>query len=256
MQPFGGMFSRGDWAHRMDAEVLRMRKRWVLAYGMTIVCVLLAASWGSRAVTVVAEHSPISREHVLILDPGHGGEDGGAVSCTGLAESAYNLDIALRLRDLLHLMGREVRMIRTTDEAVYTRGETLAQKKASDLRQRTAMVNETENGILLSIHQNHFPDSRYSGAQVFYASTEGSEALARQLQEAFRQTLNPQSNRQCKPSKGVYLMEHIQRPGVLIECGFLSNPAEEAKLRTPDYQKQLCGVIAAEVSRFLTQEAP
>lgn len=223
-----------------------------LFYLMTIAAVLLAAQWGSRAATVIAESTPLPRLHRIIIDPGHGGEDGGATSCAGIVESAYNLDIALRLDDLFHLMGHETKLTRTSDTAIYTKGETLAQKKASDLKQRVRIANEMEHALLLSIHQNNFPDSRYSGAQVFYAGTEGSEALAKQLQDAFTSTINPGSHRKSKKSTGVYLMEHIQCTGVLIECGFLSNAAEEAQLRNPEYQKRLCCVIAATVSEYLS----
>lgn len=225
-----------------------MRKRWVGAYCLSIVFVLLASHWGSRTVTVLAEKSPLEREHILLIDPGHGGEDGGAVSCTGLAESGYNLEISLRMRDLCHLLGYETKMIRTTDQSVYTKGETLAQKKVSDLKRRVQIAEETEQAVLLSIHQNHFPDSRYSGAQVFYAKTEGSQQLAQTIQEAL--TSGTESRRQCKPSSGVYLLEHITCPAVLIECGFLSNPAEEAKLRDPVYQKRLCALIAGALSCY------
>ena len=206
---------------------------------------------GSRAVSVISEGLPIENRRCIVIDPGHGGEDGGAVSCTGKPESAYNLEISLRLRDLLHLLGYDTKMIRTSDISVYTSGETIAQKKISDLKQRVHLINETQNAILLSIHQNQFTDSRYSGAQVFYAATDGSEALAKQLQDGFVGTINPGSSRRSKKSSGVYLMEHIQCTGVLIECGFLSNPEEEAKLRSPDYQKKLCCVIAAAVAEYL-----
>lgn len=231
---------------------MKKRKTWGLFYLFTIAAVLLAAQWGSRAVTVIAENTPVTREHCIIVDPGHGGEDGGATSCTGILESAYNLDISLRLNDLLHLLGYDTKIIRTTDISIYTKAETIAQKKISDLKERVRIVNETENALLLSIHQNNFSDSRYSGAQVFYAGTEGSEQLAKQLQAALVSTLNPGSSRKSKKSSGVYLMEHIGYTGVLVECGFLSNPEEEAKLRSADYQQKLCCVIAATVSQYLS----
>lgn len=231
---------------------MKKRGNWVLFYFLTIASVILIAQWGSRAVTVIAENSPIERERCIIIDAGHGGEDGGATSCSGKLESAFNLEISLRLNDLFHLLGYDTAMIRTTDISVYTKGETIAQKKVSDLKERVRIVNETENALLLSIHQNNFSDSRYSGAQVFYAGTEGSEELARQLQAAFVSTLNQGSNRKSKRSDGIYLMEHINRPGVLIECGFLSNPGEEAKLRSGEYQKKLCCVVAATVSQYLS----
>lgn len=231
---------------------MKKRKIWVLFYFLTIAGVVLAAQWGSRAATVIAENIPVEREHCIIIDPGHGGEDGGATSCAGLLESTYNLDISLRLNDLLHLLGYNTKMTRRTDTSIYTKGETIAQKKVSDLKERVRIANETENALLLSIHQNNFSDSKYSGAQVFYAGTEGSEQLAKQLQDAFVSTVNPGSNRKSKKSDGVYLMEHIDCTGVLIECGFLSNAAEEAKLRSADYQKKLCCVIAATVGQYLS----
>ncbi len=227
-------------------------KLWMLLYGLTIAGVLLAAYWGSRTATVIAEKTPLPRRHCIIIDAGHGGEDGGATSCTGRLESTYNLEIALRLNDLFHLMGYSTRMIRTQDTAIYTRGETLSQKKMSDLKERVRIVNETEGALLVSIHQNTFSDSRHSGAQVFYAQTEGSEALAKQLQAALTSALNPGSNRMIKQSRGIYLMDHIEKTGVLIECGFLSNPEEEAKLQTSAYQKKMCCVIAATVGEYLS----
>lgn len=224
----------------------------VLTYAVIILMFLVAVHWGNRAVTVMAESQPIERETCIVIDAGHGGIDGGATSCTGRLESAYNLEISMRLNDLFHLLGYDTRMIRTTDTSVYTKGETIAQQKVSDLKERVRIVNETENALLLSIHQNNFSDGRYSGAQVFYAQTEESEALAKLLQTALVESLNPGSNRKSKKSDGVYLMEHIDRTGVLVECGFLSNPEEEARLRDPEYQRKLCCVIAATVSSFLS----
>lgn len=230
---------------------MKKGRKEVLFYLLIMGAVLVTAQWGSKAVTVIAENSPIQREHTIVIDAGHGGEDGGATSCAGIAESQYNLDIALRLNDLFHLLGQETVMIRTTDTSVYTKGGTIAQKKVSDLRERVRVVNDTEDALLVSIHQNIFSDSRYSGAQVFYAATEGSEQLAKQMQTAFVSALNPGSNRKSKQSSGVYLMEHIDCTGVLVECGFLSNPEEEVKLRSKDYQKKICCVIASTVSQFI-----
>lgn len=230
---------------------MKAHQKLVLTYSVILLLTLLAAHWGSRAVTVFTENTPISRKHTIIIDPGHGGVDGGATSCTGVLESRFNLEIGLRLNDLFRFLGYSTKMIRTEDISVYTEGESIAQKKMSDLKQRVRLANETENALLLSIHQNLFPDGRYSGAQVFYAETEGSQPLAKALQSGFIKYLNPGSRRQEKKSSGVYLMEHIRCPGVLIECGFLSNPEEEAKLRSPDYQKKLCAVIACTVCETL-----
>ncbi len=227
-----------------------MRKHLISIYCAVLAGLLGGILWGSRAVTVIAENLPIQRAHCFIIDAGHGGVDGGATSCTGKLESAFNLEIAIRLNDLMHFLGYKTIMIRTEDVSIYTKGETIAQKKASDLKERVRICNETDGAILLSIHQNNFSDSRYFGAQVFYPATDGSEALAKKLQSELIRTLNPGSNRNVKKTSGVYLMEHIQCPGILIECGFLSNPEEEAKLRSPEYQKKLCCVIAATAVSF------
>ncbi len=217
-----------------------------------VMCVmLLGVYWGNQAVSVLSESLSGMERHCILIDPGHGGEDGGASSCTGRLESGYNLEISLRLEDLLHLLGYDTKLIRREDVSVYTTGRTIAQKKVSDLKERVKTANETNNGILLSIHQNYYPDARYSGAQVFYGNTEGSEALAKQLQASFVAGLNPGSRRQAKQGSGIYLLEHIRCPGVLVECGFLSNPQEEALLREPSYQKKLCCVIGTALSQYL-----
>lgn len=226
--------------------------KWVLLYGLTICCTLLVAFLGSRCVTVMAQREPPERKYCVVIDPGHGGEDGGAVSVSGQPESGYNLAVSMRLQDLLHLLGYETKMIRREDISVYTEGKSLSEKKRSDLKERVRLVEETQGAVLLSIHQNHYPDPELEGAQVFYASTEGSEALAEQIQSLLNGSLCAGNRRQVKKASGVYLMERISRPGVLIECGFLSNPREDAKLRDPEYQKQLGAVIAVAVSKFLS----
>lgn len=215
-----------------------------------ILCIGLAHG-GSQAVTTLGESAPVAREHTIIIDAGHGGIDGGATSCTGILESTINLQIALRLDDLMHFLGYQTYMIRTTDTSIYTQGNTIAAQKVSDLKERVRIVNETEDAILISIHQNTFSDSRYGGAQVFYPKTDGSKELASAMQGALITIANPDSKRVCKKADGVYLMEHIEQTGILIECGFLSNPEEEALLRSDDYQKKLCGIIAATVGSFL-----
>lgn len=229
-------------------------KRWnyYLFSVLTVALVVLSLYYGSRMVTVVSEGLPFRRTRCIVIDPGHGGEDGGASSCTGQLESAYNLAISRRLDDLLHLMGYQTHMTRTSDVSIYTTGDTIARKKISDLKERVRITNSFDNAVLISIHQNQFSDARYSGAQVFYAKTEGSQELGQRLQTQLVSVLNPGSNRKSKPISGVYLMENIRCTGVLIECGFLSNPREEALLRDAQYQKKLCCVIGTELHQFLS----
>ena len=214
---------------------------------------------GVIALTAVCERtietmSPMIREerHTVIIDPGHGGVDGGATSCTGVLESNLNLEIALRLNDMMRLLGIQTLMIRDSDMSVYTEGETIAQKKVSDLKQRVRVINQTNKGILISIHQNTFSEEKYWGTQVFYANTDGSRELAEQIQGRIKTILSPGNHRKIKKSEGVYLIEKVLCPAVLVECGFLSNPEEEALLRDPTYQKKLCSVIAIACSQYLS----
>ncbi len=220
-------------------------------YSILLVSVLLISVLFSRLTTVITVNAPITQKKTVIIDAGHGGVDGGAISCTGVPESQINLDIALKLNDLMQLLGINTIMIRETDISVYTRGETIAQKKISDLKERVRIVNSTPNAVLISIHQNHFTDGRYSGAQVFYTQTEGSQQLAEALQDSFIKAINPTSHRRTKKADGVYLMQHVQCPAALIECGFLSNKQEEYLLRNKPYQQKICSVIACCVSRYL-----
>lgn len=207
----------------------------------------------NQSATVYSEKMPPKQRTCLVIDAGHGGVDGGAISCEGYLESNINLEIALRLNDMIHILGYNTVMIRTSDMSVYTEGNTISQKKISDLKHRVQIVNSIENGLLVSIHQNNFGDDRYSGAQVFYANTPGSASLAKDIQAAFLATVNRGSKRRAKKSSGVYLMENIQCTGVLIECGFLSNITEEAKLRNSEYQKNLCCIIGSALSLYLDQ---
>lgn len=229
-----------------------MVRKWIILCGLAVAGILCIVFGGKKAVRAYSSQHVSQARYCIVLDAGHGGEDGGATSCTGVLESGINLEITLRLKDLFHLLGRETKMIRTSDVSVYTKGGTIAQKKMSDLKERARIVNTTPRAMLISIHQNNFSDNRYSGAQVFYADTQGSEFLAKQLQSTLIASLNKDSKRACKRCDGVYLMEHITCPGILVECGFLSNPAEEAKLRSMEYQRKLCCVIAATASSFLS----
>lgn len=219
-------------------------------YCPILLVALLSIHWGSLAVATISQNIPPDRGPCIIVDAGHGGEDGGATSCSGILESQFNLEIALRLNDLLQFMGYDTKMVRTTNTAVHTEGETITARKRSDLNNRVRLVNATENALLLSIHQNTFPDGRYSGPQVFYAK--GSDQMAKLFQVKLNQSLCSNSNRQAKTAKGIFLMEHIDVPGVLIECGFLSNPQEEAKLRSATYQQKICCVIVSSLSEYLS----
>lgn len=219
-------------------------------YMFALFAMLSIAYFASNTISVFSESTPIKNRTCVIIDAGHGGVDGGATSCSGVLESKINLQIALRLEDIMHLLGYKTVMIRTTDRSIHTQGDSIAQKKISDLKERVRIVNEAENCTLISIHQNYFSNGKYFGPQVFYAGDTESRAFADMMQNALNTALCPQSNRTKKPANGIYLMEHIHNVGILIECGFLSNPQEESKLLNTKYQKELCCVIGATYCKF------
>lgn len=225
-------------------------KRGILLAGAligTVILLALALSRLNSAMEPAMNHVVTQRTGPLVLDAGHGGEDGGAVSITGVPESRINLSIVLSLRDVLGLYGVDPILLREEDISLHTGdANTLREKKRSDLKNRTAAIEAVEGGTLLSIHQNTYPGSRYHGTHVFYAPTDGSQALADHVQNSIKTALQPDNERAVKQIPDtVYIMNHITCPAILIECGFLTNPAEEAMLRDLDYQRKLSAVIAA-----------
>ena len=223
---------------------------YVLAFSLFCSGAILVVQWFAE---VRQTSAALPLPAVVVIDPGHGGEDGGAVSARGTKESELNLAIGLRLRDLCVLLGIPTRMLRTEDVMLCEdSAQSMAQRKVSDLRQRVKLVNETPGALLVSIHQNSFPQgTQYRGAQVFFAPTEGSQALAEALQGKLCDSLDSNNHRVCKPIEGVYLMEHVDCTAILLECGFLTNTEEEALLRSPDYQKKLVCVLAATLTEYL-----
>mgnify|MGYP003293604712 CR=1 FL=1 len=220
---------------------------------LILLCVTISKAV-SKTWTTMVEGAPLEHRNCIVLDAGHGGIDGGALSCTGIPESQLNLQITQRLNDLLNFLGYNTVMLRDTDTSLHNQGSTIAAQKISDLKQRVSLINQHSPTLLISIHQNTFSDKRYSGGQIFYCADEESQKLAQKLQNQYIQALNPGSKRKPKQAKGIYIMEHIQCSGILVECGFLTNEAEEARLRTDSYQKKISAVISTTVSTWYVQK--
>ena len=191
-----------------------------------------------------AEKPPVT----VVIDPGHGGEDGGAVSPGGVQESHINLAVSKRLRDLLCFAGIPTVMTREEDVTICDEGlGTIRARKASDIRNRVAIVNGTENAVLLSIHQNSLPSSTVThGAQVFWNQQEGAKELAEAIQTSLNGAINVGNEKHTKQiPPTVYLMNHVTVPAVLVECGFLTNQEETRRLQDETYQRALAVSIAA-----------
>lgn len=211
------------------------------------------------AVTCAAVHSEqtsaerelaagaLYRGGTVVIDAGHGGEDGGAVSVTGQVESNINLQIALRLDQLFGLYGVNTVLLRTEDVSLHEESAvTLREKKVSDLHRRVELTQQVNGAVLISIHQNTYPGSASHGAQVFYGREKGSEELAHRMRETLLQFADPENRREVSPApEHVYLMKHVTCPAVLVECGFLSNPQEEQKLLSDDYQIRLSAALCS-----------
>lgn len=189
----------------------------------------------------------------IILDAGHGGEDGGASSTRGDLEKDINLDIALVLEKMLIQGGYKVKMIRTTDESVHNpEASTTRERKVSDIHNRVKVADSDNNNILVSIHQNHFSESKYFGTQIFYSKKHlNSQILAENIRKAVTSLLQPENTRKIKEASNVYLMDNISVPGVIVECGFLSNPDEAYLLSQIDYRESIAYCIYLGIVEYI-----
>lgn len=235
-------------------------KKWQIAYAVCILAVLIGFGAFLRRGNVLETYQPQSVRltmPTLILDPGHGGEDGGAVSPNGTIESHINLAIAMNAADIASLFGQSVCMTRDTDISIHDAGaETLREKKVSDLKNRTQLCNSVSGGVLISIHQNSLPGSpKTRGAQVFYGNVEGSRELALAIQEALNDAVNYTYPKTVKAiGDSSYLMKNVSCPAVLVECGFLSNAEDEALLNDDVFRKKIAAVIVTAAKMHLSRE--
>ena len=198
-------------------------------------------------------------EWTVVLDAGHGGEDGGAVSASGTYEKDVNLSITLKLHELLRANGISVILTRSEDILLYDKTvDYHGRKKALDLAARRKIAEETPNCVFVSVHLNAFPQTQYSGLQVWYSqNTPSSLTLAQTVQRMTAEQLQPQNDRRVKPAtSSIYLLHHLQCPAILVECGFLSNPEEAARLSTEEYQNQLAFLLFLAISDGITKISP
>lgn len=201
-----------------------------------------------------ASSMPITQKTVIV-DAGHGGDDGGAIGIDGTVEKDINLDIALKLEKILKFYGFNVIMTRTQDVMTCDDGlDSLRKRKISDIHNRFELMRKNPNAIFISVHQNKFEDSSQHGTQVFYSGNdERSKELAEAIQTSVTLTLQRKNDRVVKKSgSGIYLLYHAKIPAVLVECGFISNSDEVKKLKDESYRMKLAILIADGLLKYLT----
>lgn len=234
--------------------MIRIRKEYIIAVALALaVLICIIATRGGR-------ESPVSafaeRERVIIIDPGHGGVDGGAVGVGGTVEKRINLEIALILRDTFEAAGYTVVMTRDTDRSIHdSDADTIREMKVSDLHNRLALTELYPDSLLISIHQNTLGDSSVTGAQVFFSpNNPQSELLAQSIQDCFNESVQLAGDRTIKKAgKNLYLFYNAKNAAVLAECGFLSNRGEEKMLCDASHQRKLAYCIYKGTLEYLSE---
>lgn len=193
-------------------------------------------------------------KQTVIIDAGHGGDDGGAIGIDGTVEKDINLDIALKLEKLLKFYGFDVIMTRTEDIMTCDDGlDSLRKRKVSDIHNRFDVLEKNPDAVFISIHQNKFEDNSQHGTQVFYSgNNDESKLLAESIQNSIVSVLQPDNSRVVKKSgSGIYLLYHAKLPAVLVECGFISNHAEVKRLNDENYRMKIAILIADGLIKYL-----
>ncbi|WP_047981925.1 N-acetylmuramoyl-L-alanine amidase CwlD [Ornithinibacillus contaminans] len=191
----------------------------------------------------------------IVLDPGHGGPDGGAVGKDGTVEKDISLSVSEKLRDYLQQSGAIVYLTRETDSdlaAEDTKG--LSKRKVEDIRERMAFIHSKQADFFVTIHLNAIPSTKWRGAQTFYyPKSEEGKHLAKMIQAEIIRNLE-NTERTALTINTMYLLKHAEIPGALVEIGFLSNLEERELLKQESYQRQMAGSIYEGILRYVTEE--
>lgn len=227
----------------------------LIAVLLSIICLLISGSICVIKKNAIDASIENSEYQTVIIDAGHGGIDGGTSAEGGTLEKDLNLQIALKLDEMLHSMGVNTVLIRDSDISVHDdTAKSVRQKKISDLKNRLKIMNEIENAIFISIHQNHFGQSKYCGTQIFYSKNNPlSSKLADKIRMPIITILQNDNTREIKQSgTEIYLLHNAQIPAVMVECGFLSNTQEADNLKNEYYQRKLVFLIAIGIIDYFT----
>ncbi|WP_128896401.1 N-acetylmuramoyl-L-alanine amidase CwlD [Longirhabdus pacifica] len=229
------------------------KKRRMIIPLLAIFVIVGLLSYDNTTTTWTQWTLPLSGQ-VIVIDPGHGGPDGGAVSKNGLLEKDINLDISLYLRDYLQQAGAIVYMTREGDYDLAEEGKQIRRKR-QDILRRAEIIQEKQAQLFISIHMNSIPSSRWSGAQTFYHSSgdPDSKKLAFFIQDEIKSSLN-NTDREILPADSIYLLKTLEIPGALVEAGFLSNATESSLLGEAAYQQKIALAIYQGVLRYSSGE--
>ena len=195
---------------------------------------------------------PVSGK-TIVVDAGHGVPDEGAEADDGTTEAETNLKIALKLQNLLEQSGCTVILTRSDENAIYDiDSQTLRQKKISDIRNRVKIGNESSADIFVSIHLNKIPQQQYDGWQTFYnKNSEQGRKLATSIQNNLNEAIQKENKRVASKIENIYIINNVEIPTTIVECGFLSNPEEEKQLLDDSYQNRLAwGIYNGIISYF------
>ncbi|MBQ6797361.1 MAG: N-acetylmuramoyl-L-alanine amidase [Clostridia bacterium] len=237
--------------------MLRITKKhlWIVVTSMVLIAALVISvpSETEKQTGSVG----VNERPIIIIDPGHGGVDGGAVGVGGTVEKDINLQIALRLRDVLSQAGFTVIMTRDTDISIHSSGaDTIREKKVSDLKNRLAMTELYPDSILVSIHQNTLDNHLVTGAQVFFSPNDPeSQVLAQYIQNEFNSNIQSKDKEIKSAGKNLFLFYYAENTAILAECGFLSNSEEEALLNTQQHQDKIVYSIYSGLMKYLADKS-
>lgn len=226
----------------------------LFSFTLFISAAVFANAYGNKQLC----KTPVNDDNnTIIIDPGHGDPDGGAIGIDGVIEKDINLSISLKLKILFQWVGYSVIMTREGDNAIYDNGSnTIRKKKSSDLHNRLAIINSHPKAIFISIHQNIYKSRKSNGSLIFYSPNNiSSKGLAQSIQDSIASMLQPQNKRIVSPiKKSIYLLHNAKSPAVLVECGFLSNQSDCKLLENDSYQKKIafaifCGILSFKSSK-------
>ena len=239
------------------AKIFKGPRFFVVSRRKCLVYCLFMASLGillGTAIMISSYAGNFSSKDTLtvIIDAGHGIPDGGAVGVSGSVEQKINLDIALKLKEVLEAKSIRVIMTREDENGLWDdENQSIRQKKVADMNNRLNIMKKSHADLFISIHMNSYPNHKTSGLRVFYAPNHSEiKPLAENIQVRMQDITGANTTVVKSADKTLFLMKNPPIPAILVECGFVSNPTEEKKLQEADYQARLAWAMADAIEKY------